>query len=195
MWDMLNDTPSLSTSVVPNREFARRDDCSDALVRRAIKNGRLPVLEGGKVDAAFVGSPWRREQVGGANTANTVRTFDVRAEPGETLEDAASRLASVVAPQFATKADAERFKETYIALLRKLEHDEKAGEVVKISDVARIVGGEYSKVRSRLMEIAVTVAPSAALLTTPEAIRDLISKEVSYALQELAFDGSFSPRA
>lgn len=114
----------------------------------------------------------------------------LEAQSGETLEEAADRLAPALLSQFATKADAERYKETYLALLKKLEYDEKSREVVRVAEVARIVGGEYSKVRSKLMEIPSVVAPMAVLMKTAEEIRALIEKEIARALEELAYDGN-----
>lgn len=175
------------------REFARRDGCSDTLVRRGVKEGRLPSLSGKKVDSDYLGTAWRKEVVGAVRTANTANT-DVRIEPkpDETLEEAAERLTPELLSQFATKADAEKVKETYLALLRKLEYDEKSREVVKVAEVARIVGTEYARVRSKLMEIPSSVAPMAVLMKTPEEIRALIEKEVAHALEELAYDGNLS---
>ena len=177
------------------REFARRDGCSDTLVRRGVKEGRLPSLSGKKVDSDYLGTSWRTETVGQVRTANPANISanpDVRIEPeaDETLEQAAERLTPELLSQFATKADAEKVKETYLALLRKLEYDEKSGEVVKVSEVAKIVGAEYAKVRSKLMEIPSAVAPLAVLMKSPEEIRALIEKEVAHALEELAYDGN-----
>jgi len=186
------------------REFARREGCSDTLVRRGVRDGRLPCLAGKKIDSVWVGTGWRREAVGGvrganliANTANpknaNIDAVRIEAEGEETLEQAALRLTPDVVTQFATKADAEKVKESYLALLRKLEYDEKSGEVVRISEVSRIVGAEYGRVRSKLMGIAASVAPAAVLLRTPEEVRALIEREVAQALEELAYDGRSGP--
>ncbi|MFH5923833.1 hypothetical protein [Roseomonas xinghualingensis] len=42
------------------REFARREGCDDALVRRAVKQGKLQLSLDGTLDPALVGSGWRR---------------------------------------------------------------------------------------------------------------------------------------
>lgn len=184
------------------REFARRDGCSDKVVRRKIESGHLQALPDGKLHPALVGTDWRarpsRTSATAAISADTVRVSApvsadlsaVSARDDETLDEAAERLAPTMLSQFATKADAEKAKETYLALLRKLEYDEKSGEVVKASEVAQIVGAEYAKVRSKLMEIPSSVAPMAVLMKTPEEIRALIEKEVAHALEELAYDGN-----
>ena len=67
----------------PYPEFARRDGCDEKLVRRAIAEGRLPRDADGLVDAALVGTPWRRSNLDrvrtGADTQAEVRTLpDVR---------------------------------------------------------------------------------------------------------------------
>lgn len=184
------------------REFARRDGCSDKVVRRKIESGHLPALPDGKLDPALVGTGWRarpsKASEPAGKSADTLKVSApvsadlsaVSALDDETLDEAAERLAPSMLSQFATKADAEKAKETYLALLRKLEYDEKSGEVVKVSEVARIVGAEYAKVRSKLMEIPSSVAPMAVLMKTPEEIRALIEKEVAHALEELAYDGN-----
>lgn len=184
------------------REFARRDGCSDKVVRRKIESGHLLALPDGKLDPALVGTGWRarpsKAPEPAGKSADTLKVSApvsadlsaVSALDDETLDEAAERLAPSMLSQFATKADAEKAKETYLALLRKLEYDEKSGEVVKVSEVARIVGAEYAKVRSKLMEIPSSVAPMAVLMKTPEEIRALIEKEVAHALEELAYDGN-----
>jgi hypothetical protein len=205
------------------REFARREGCSDTLVRRALRDGKIKALQGGKLDPADVGTAWRPGNVTaeaiantsanigantgantanmGANSANTsanpansenpganTAAIAVCAEDDETLEQAAERLTPSLMTQFRTKADAEVVKETYLALLRKLEFDEKSGEVVRVAEVSNIVGGEYARVRSKLMEIPSAVAPLAVLMKTPEEVRALIEEKIAHALEELAYD-------
>ncbi len=52
------------------REFARREGCSDRLVRRAVEQGKLHALSNGKLNPELVGSGWRhgnRHAVAGAD--------------------------------------------------------------------------------------------------------------------------------
>lgn len=73
------------------REFARRDNCSDRLVRKAIDAGYLRKLPDGKLDPAAVGTAWRKGNWGADQGADSgadpapVRTrgsADVRSERG-----------------------------------------------------------------------------------------------------------------
>jgi len=193
----------MKRSGISIREFARRDGCSDTLVRRALKSGQLAALPDGSVDPSLIGSAWRPSNSEGRANTRPVRSvrergFATEAPPlsvvtprdDETLEEAAERLTPSLLSQFESKADAERVKETYLALLRKLEFDEKSGEVVRVSEVSRIVGAEYAKVRSKLMEIPATIAPAVVLMDSPEAVRDRIEREIALILEELAYDGS-----
>lgn len=165
------------------REFARREGCDEKLVRRAIEQGRLAKMPNGKMNPADLGVNWR-----GTADADRKRAEPVRMKDGETPEQAAERLTDIFASQFATKADAEKVKETYLALLRKLEFDEKSGEVVKIAAVAKRVGEEYARVRSRLMSIPAEVAPTVAAFKSAEEVRDYLEREITLVLGELSAD-------
>lgn len=180
---MINKTEADGISI---REFARRESCDKTIVRRAITAGRLAALPNGNLNPSLVGTPWRGSRSKQTKAGDTVPI----AAPmhGETIEEEAKRLTATAASQFATKADAEKVKETYLALLRKLEFDEKSGEVVKISSVAKRVGEEYARVRSRLISIPAEVAPALAAMKTAEAVRDFLEKEITQVLMELSAD-------
>ena len=49
------------------------------------------------------------------------------------------------------RADADRRKANYDALLRELEYETKNGAVVSVAEVAAAVGAEYAQVRTRLL--------------------------------------------
>lgn len=51
------------------REFARREGCSDTLVRRAITQGRLKAKKDGRLDPALIGSPWRQANATASKSA------------------------------------------------------------------------------------------------------------------------------
>jgi len=57
------------------------------------------------------------------------------------------------------RADADRRKANYDALLRELEYETKNGAVVSVAEVAAAVGAEYAQVRTRLLAIPAEQAP------------------------------------
>ncbi|WP_439597979.1 hypothetical protein [Falsiroseomonas sp.] len=76
------------------REFARREGCSDRLVRRAVEQGKLHALSNGKLNPDLVGTGWRhgnRHPAAGADRgADTVSAvsapLSALSAPAEALE-------------------------------------------------------------------------------------------------------------
>lgn len=170
-------------------DYGRHRGVSRMQVSHWKKSGLLVFLGDGSVDAeasdarlAGHGVKVKRP----VKPATSVKTAS--AEDGESPEEAAKRLTETLGANFNSKADAEKVKETYLALLRKLEFDEKSGEVVRIASVVKRVGEEYSRVRSRLMSIPADVAPTIAAMRTAEEVRDCLEREITEALMELSSD-------
>lgn len=183
------------------RQFAKRDGCDDKVVRRKIESGHLTLLPNGKLDPALVGTGWRvrNKKTGEPTVSAPVRS--VRTECGqpeaaisvdETAEQAADRIVNIEGRAPFSKAEAERIKENYLALLRQLEYDRESGSVVAVSDVVQAVVGEYALVRNRLLNIASRVSPRAAVLRSAEEVKALIDEEVALVLEELTIDGNDS---
>ncbi len=105
------------------------------------------------------------------------------------LEQIADKIVNIDGEAPHSRAEAERIKENYLALLRQLEYDRESKQVVEISAVIPSVVAEYSKVRNRLLNIGSRVSPRAAVLRTPEEVKALVDEEVKLALEELTIDG------
>lgn len=137
---------------ITGKELARRENCGDEIVRRALRNGWLKRGDDGLFDAAIVGTDWRhinvrtkrkRERAAApAPTAAHPMMLDdafVEAEhvapppEDETVAQAVARIATATAPH--TRAEAERIKENYYALLRELEYKIKSRQVVELEAV------------------------------------------------------------
>jgi phage terminase Nu1 subunit (DNA packaging protein) len=125
---------------------------------------------------------------GNKRAAVTPSAAEVTIRPGESAADAAGRIL------MATGADmdmdeARRVKENYLALLNQLEYDQKSGAVVAVADVARAVGEEYAKVRTRLLAIPAEHAPRIQRLKTAIEVQDALQEIIVDALEELTRDG------
>lgn len=150
------------------REFARREGCSDTLVRRAVKQRRLAALEDGSIDPTLVGSAWRKRNATGANTsANSVRTVrssheapETDSEPhdDESLEDAAHRMLAAGGANL-EYAEALRVKENYLALLRKLENRQKSGAVIELAMAEQVFFNSFRAQRDSWLNWPVKVGP------------------------------------
>lgn len=136
-------------------EFARREGCDEKQVRRAIAKRLLAKDSEGLLDASKVGSGWRKTNRRGRDAA-TQKSSDksnVRKkaaqkpptksaaieppDPYETPEQAAERFALSAAPY--DRAEAERIKENYLAQLKKLEYEQKQGQLVDVEIAERVL--------------------------------------------------------
>lgn len=166
------------------REFARRDGCDEALVRRKIKSGHLAVLDDGKPDPKLVGTDWRRRPEANADTADEP---DADADTSG-LEAAAIKMVSADGDGLWSKADAEKVKENYAARLKQLQYARESGLVVEIDDVVVAVASEYAVVRNKLLDLGSKIAPLVLGLNAAEEIKALIDVRVNEALRELTLD-------
>ena len=85
--------------------------------------------------------------------------------------------------------EARALKETYLARLRRLEFETKAGKFVEIEEVGRQVEDEYNIVRERLLTIPGKIAEALVGATRAE-IEMAIRAEITEALEELHNPGA-----
>ena len=161
--------------LVSVREFARLDGCDDKLVRRAIKAGKLKVSEDGKLDAALVGTGWRklnrRGQVAAGKakvSAPRVRTADKRPPAAEEVESATEELVAeeaedflnkVLAGDFADTATAERIKENGLAAKHLLAARRESGHLVEIEVAEAVLFETQRSQRDAWMNFPTRVGP------------------------------------
>ena len=108
--------------------------------------------------------------------------------PGERIEAAAERILLQSGADMDID-EARRVKENYLALLNQLDYDQKAGAVVLVAEVAKAVGEEYAKVRTRLMAIPSEQAPRIVRLKAVTEVQDCLQEIITEALEELTRDG------
>jgi hypothetical protein len=187
------------------REFAKREGCDEKQVRRAITSGKLKLDKENRLDPALVHSGWRKPiasskgvralpektkvSAKGVRTPQSVRTDEsVRTVEGVTETDTPAQAAAKVIAALGAENDlgeAIRIKENYNALLKQLEYDKESGLVVMVSDVAKLVGEEYAKVRTRLLAIPSNFAPQIHRCKTVSEVNDLMERAIVEALEEL----------
>ncbi|HTI01485.1 MAG TPA: hypothetical protein VL752_11115 [Acidisoma sp.] len=106
----------------------------------------------------------------------------------ETPAEAAERIV-LSTGGLLSMADAQTVKASYLARLRQLEYDTKAGQVVHIREVVEAVGAEYARVRARLLAIPAEQAPRLAQLKSVPEIQDALMRTIVETLEELTRDG------
>jgi hypothetical protein len=118
------------------REFARREGVSDTLVHQALKNGRLKAYPDRSIDPAMLGTPWRMRNATGAN--------------GSLQEAGRGGL---------PYAEALRVKENYLAMLRRLEFEEKSGSLVELSVAEGVIFDVFRAQRDAWLNWPMRIGP------------------------------------
>ncbi|BCQ23145.1 hypothetical protein NK8_12700 [Caballeronia sp. NK8] len=111
----------------------------------------------------------------------------------ESAADAADRILSGNV-QLLDFDEARCFKENYLGLKAQLEYDRDSGLVIDVAEVAKAVGTEYAKVRSRLLSIPAEQAPRLHRCKTPAELQDMLQEVITEALEELTRDGAGNPK-
>jgi hypothetical protein len=140
------------------REFARRAECDKKQIQRAIEKGSLTRDAEGLLDAAQLALEWRKTNRRGRDAAarksgdkkksgksvpttpkgaKDLSSPEFAAREDETPEEAAERIVLTAAPF--DRYEAERIKENFLALLKKLEYEQKEGSLVSIATAERVL--------------------------------------------------------
>lgn len=188
---------SADEDFVAIRKFAVLDGCNEALVRRAIKQGKLRVSEDGKVDASQAGTGWRkanRKAAPGADkgadkpkksapkTADTISSAMALAELGD--EDF---IAAVLAGRFAITGAAEMVKENALAGKHLLAMRRDAGDVVDLEVAEAVLFEQARQFRDAWMNWPVRVGPliAAELGVSADPVVETLNKHVQQQLNDL----------
>jgi hypothetical protein len=176
------------------REFARRDRCDEKLVRRAITEGRLTRGDDGMLDAAVVGTAWRRGNIG-APAAPPVsqapaRTLSAGVREGAPAPAPAADAASgaPAAGRDPTYAQAMAKKEHFLAEKHELEFRQRRGELVDLEQAKRVLFDETRRGRDHWLNwparVAATIA--AELGVEPDRVAELLTTHVTRHLDYLS---------
>lgn len=118
------------TKRISIHEFARREHVSDTLVHLALKQGRLAKRADGRMDTALVGTPWRASQVEGEGAKENAKA---------SAKTGAQTLQPDVGAKGLAYGEALRLKENWMALLRRLEYEQKSGSLVEMAVAQNVV--------------------------------------------------------
>lgn len=200
--------PECSTTGLSIRAFAKRDGCTHTTVRRAIKDGKLPILADGSIDPRHVGGDWRRENrraesgtSGGTSggTCSTKRSTKsataVAAEPSirEThdqlfAEEANAFIDDVLAGRFRPIGDAERIKENALAAKHLLAARQASDSVVDLQEAQDQLFTAMRDQRDAWLNWPSRVAPliAATLNIDAEKLRYELDEHVHAHLTDLS---------
>ncbi|WP_175725156.1 hypothetical protein [Burkholderia ambifaria] len=152
-------------------------EASDANLKRYRSKASPAITQGSK-----------GKDEGKASSRVTQSSKKVTILEGESGAQAAVRLLVASGADMGIE-EAKRVKENYLALREQLEYDRDAGLVVEVADVAKAVGEEYAKVRTKLLAIPSEHAPRIHRLKTVQEVQDVLHSIIVEALEELTRDG------
>jgi hypothetical protein len=159
---------------------ARQAGMSRAGLEKHIRAGRFQILPDSSVDRASF-DVWLQSRPPVAPA-----TASVDSEAAEKSRTAAALIDQGGA--FATKADAERFRDSYIGRLRQIEYDRESRTVADVKDTAHLVGQEYARVRTKMLAIPAERAPQLFRCKTVAEMQDVLRDVIGRALEELTAD-------
>lgn len=190
------------------RGFARREGCSDTLVRRAITQGRLKAKKDGTLDPALIGSPWRQANATASKAdAKPARPASSRRSAGsqgseksapgdvDSLEAEASRLLSEGGG--VDYAEALRRKENWLALLRQMEYEQKSGALVEFAVAQAVLFEAFRGQRDAWLNWPAKIGPLLAAelgLEEADRVTEALTAHVHKQISELGEPAAdFSP--
>ena len=162
---------------------------SRAGLGKHIQAGRFQIFPDGSVEPHSFAA-WLQDRPPVAPATPQPATPVTSGADSEAADNA--RAAAALVDQdgvFATKNDAERFRDSFIGRLRQVEYDRESAKVADVADTARLVGEEYAKVRTRLLAIPAERAPQLHRCKTVAEVQDMLRDLITKALEELTLDG------
>lgn len=188
-------------------EFAVLHGVSRKTVTKWKERGWL-VFAGDEVDVDASNALLKKYRRDGVPAVTQAVTQEAQGNKRKTVTQAASEVTLGAREDAADVADrilsgnvqllafdeARCFKENYLGLKAQLEYDRDSGLVIDVAEVAKAVGTEYAKVRTRLLSIPAEQAPRLHRCKTPAELQDMLQEVITEALEELTRDGAGKPQ-
>lgn len=154
---------------ITQAEFARRHGVSRAAVAKW-KRRHMLVMDGDRVDAE-------------ASDANLKKYRRSRTPAIDRADRRAERIGNAAAPH--SLPEALRIKENYLALLHKLEYEQKSAAVVAVANVPRVRNEKLGRVRERLLRIPREAAREVHQAASVVIVQDILTQTIRRALEDL----------
>jgi len=152
------------------RAYSRHRAVALSAVQRAIESGRISTLPDGRVNSEVADREWEENtRLGAPSILKPAQNTKNRTRDG--------------APQYA-ESRAER--ERYVALLVKLQYEERAGELVNKHEVQTEIFKAFREFRDNMQNIPARVAAVVAAESDPAKVHEILAAEIRSALQEFS---------
>jgi hypothetical protein len=147
-------------ALMKQSEFAELCGVSRQAVLSWKQEGKL-VMQGARVDVDVSLARLGRVRKGGSPVAADAApaTVEIDIQPGETVEQAADRLAGDIDVNTTSFDEARRVKEVYLALLNRLEFEQKSGALVDLETASTILFEEFRAQRDAWLNWPTKIGP------------------------------------
>jgi hypothetical protein len=177
--------PVGSIELITKSEYARRRNCTEAAVRRAVNDGRITLIDG-KVDPVAADAQWARNtrvRAGSRPADDANLTGAGSSSGGSGAASSGDSPRDDPDAYWAVKARREKAE----ADMAELKLAELRGELVRRSDIEAVHARSASLFREALLEMATRVAPVIAGCGGDQAkIRQILEEENLQALRNFS---------
>jgi hypothetical protein len=167
-------------NLITQAAYAKHRGVSEAAVSKAIKAGRISLIDG-KIDAGVADMQWARNS---------------RVRVGSGRPPAATPAPGLPGPEGGADPDLQAGSDGYWnsrsrreaaeAELAEIELAEKNGQVIAVKAVEAVWAQSLSSMREHLLQVRARLAPLLAAETDPFTIDQLLDAEHNQALQLMA---------
>ena len=166
--------PVGTVELVSQSEYARRRGCTEGAVRRAVRDGRIKLIEG-KVDPVAADAQWARNTRPRAGSEPAAGTSPLAAAPEREDEDSSGGYWASKARREAAEAD-----------LAELKLAEQRGELVRAADVRAAHARRLAGLREALLQIPARLAAVLAAEVSQAACHDKLQAEIHAVLASVS---------
>lgn len=169
--------------LITQAEYARQRGCSKQAVSKAVKAGRLTLIDG-KVDPEIADREWARNTDPDQQARGAPEQFEVTQARVQASAPAAE--SDVLGPFDPTLVEAKARTEKLRADLLEMEIREKRGELIDADQARRVQFNLGRSARNGFLAIPSRLAPLLAPITDAAQIERMLEAEIRQVCQQIA---------
>ena len=167
-------------NLITQAQYARHRGCSKVAVGKAVKAGRISLVNG-LIDPAVADIQWQ---------ANTRARVSQAAQPQLVLDGTASTRLDAAPAEPEKKDDgywdSRSRREAAEAERAELSLAEDKGQLIRVEAVKSALGTVFSTTRDALLQIPARLSALLAAESDPATVQNMLHTEIHQALQHLA---------
>lgn len=169
-------------TLLTQAEYAKRRGCSAVAVHKAVKAGRISLIDG-KIDPAVADIQWAQNTRARVTARPAPAAADAPAQPQAPLS---GQYASDARPGDEDYWQSRSRREAAEASMAELKRDELLGDLIRVSAVRAAMINAYATLREAILNLPARLAPQLAAESDTAAIQTLLHAELHSALTTLA---------